>query len=150
MMIIVIENRAAIIAELAVFRLQQQKGGGVWHTQSTDDQTESVSRYSTMRSGRVQSLSATPVSAHLEGSRYNHFYSPLDGRRLFTWREPEFCLSAGYFEGPLRRAADAFWCWEEQWCSIWGGMKRDRYFLLFATTKLCKNFLREFSADCLT
>ena len=32
MMIIVIENRAAIIAELAVFRFQQQKGGGVWHT----------------------------------------------------------------------------------------------------------------------
>ena len=32
------------------------------------------------------------------GSKNKHFYSPLVGCWPLTWREPEFCLSAGYVE----------------------------------------------------
>ena len=31
----------------------------------------------------------------LAGSRNKHFYSPLDGCWLFTWRGPEVCANAG-------------------------------------------------------
>ena len=40
--------------------------------------------------------SATLVNGHLMGSRNKYFYSPLDGRRLFTWRGPESCPNTRY------------------------------------------------------
>ena len=50
----------------------------------------------TLRSRRIQGLSAALVRGHLAGSRNKHFYSLLDGRRLFTWNDPEFWPNAGY------------------------------------------------------
>ena len=55
----------------------------------------------TLRSGRIQGLSATLVRGHIQcvvGSWNKYFYSLLEGCRLFTSRGPEFCGNgnAGY------------------------------------------------------
>ena len=67
----------------------------------------------TVSMGRIQGLSATLVSSHLAGSRNKQFYSPLDGRGLFTWRGPEFCPCSLY---KLYPTLGTCLPWRGYWC----------------------------------
>ena len=106
-----------------VLRLMQQwqrAARAVWQRRATTSSSHAVCarqgklrtgqvRTDTLRSGRIEGLSATPFSSHLAESRNKHFDSPLDGRWMFTWRGSESCPNAAdLFNATLQTTRQPF------------------------------------------